>query len=57
MPHPDPHRLDIPAGLGQQSGSMKPLLLTATYVVVIFSIVVQGLTMGRVVRRFLKETA
>jgi len=33
------------------------LLLTATYVVVIFSIVVQGLTMERVVRRFLKETA
>ena len=33
----------------------QPLLLTATYVVVIFSIVVQGLTMERVVRRFLKE--
>ncbi len=35
----------------------QPLLLTATYVVVIFSIVVQGLTMERVVRRFLKEPA
>ena len=33
----------------------KPLLLTATYVVVIFSIIVQGLTMERVVRRFLQE--
>jgi CPA1 family monovalent cation:H+ antiporter len=33
----------------------QPLLLTATYMVVIFSIVVQGLTMERVVRRFLKE--
>jgi len=32
----------------------QPLLLTATYVVVIFSIVVQGLTMERVVRRFLR---
>jgi CPA1 family monovalent cation:H+ antiporter len=32
------------------------LLLTATYVVVIFSIVVQGLTMERVVRRFLKDS-
>jgi CPA1 family monovalent cation:H+ antiporter len=31
------------------------LLLTATYVVVIFSIVIQGLTMERVVRRFLKD--
>ena len=31
----------------------KPLLLTVTYVVVIFSIVVQGLTMRRVVRHFL----
>jgi CPA1 family monovalent cation:H+ antiporter len=31
----------------------QPLLLTATYVVVIFSIVAQGLTMERVVRRFL----
>ena len=33
------------------------LLLTATYVVVIFSIVAQGLTMERVVRRFLKDPA
>jgi len=33
----------------------QPLLLTATYVVVIFSIVVQGLTMERVVRRFLRD--
>ena len=31
----------------------KPLLLTVTYVVVIFSIIVQGLTMKRVVRHFL----
>jgi CPA1 family monovalent cation:H+ antiporter len=28
----------------------KPLMLTATYVVVIFSIVVQGLTVGRLGR-------
>ena len=32
----------------------KPLLLTVTYVIVIFSIVVQGLTMQRIVRRFLR---
>ena len=32
----------------------KPLLLTVTYVIVIFSIVVQGLTMKRVIRRFLR---
>ena len=31
----------------------KPLLLTVTYVIVIFSIIVQGLTMKRVVRHFL----
>ena len=34
----------------------KPLLLTATYVVVIFSIVVQGLTTGSVVRYYLRKT-
>ncbi len=34
----------------------QPLLLTATYVVVIFSIVVQGLTMEWVVRRFIRES-
>jgi CPA1 family monovalent cation:H+ antiporter len=32
-----------------------PLLLTATYVVVIFSIVVQGLTMAPLTRRMLKK--
>ncbi len=31
----------------------KPLLLTVTYIVVIFSIIIQGLTMSRVVRHFL----
>jgi CPA1 family monovalent cation:H+ antiporter len=30
----------------------KPMLLTVTYVIVIFSIVVQGLTIGPVIRRF-----
>lgn len=35
----------------------KPLLLTVTYVIVIFSIIVQGLTMTRVVRRFAPQTA
>ena len=33
----------------------KPLLLTVTYVVVIFSIVVQGLTTGRVVRHYMRK--
>ncbi len=41
----------------RRSHPWQPLLLTATYLVVIFSIVVQGLTMERVVRRFLKEPA
>ena len=35
----------------------KPLLLTVTYVIVIFSIIVQGLTMQRVVRHFLANSA
>ena len=33
----------------------KPLLLTATYVVVIFSIVVQGLTTGKVVQYYMRK--
>jgi CPA1 family monovalent cation:H+ antiporter len=37
--------LSIPAGPN------RPLLVTTTYVVVLFSIVVQGLTVGRVARR------
>ncbi|MDF1791874.1 MAG: sodium:proton antiporter [Thalassobaculaceae bacterium] len=34
----------------------KPLLLTVTYVVVIFSIIVQGLTTGRVVRHYMRNS-
>jgi CPA1 family monovalent cation:H+ antiporter len=41
--------------LSLPANEYQPLLLTATYVVVIFSIIVQGLTMERVVRRFLRE--
>ena len=41
--------------LSLPANEYKPLLLTVTYVVVIFSIIVQGLTMERVVRRFLRE--
>jgi CPA1 family monovalent cation:H+ antiporter len=41
--------------LSLPTNEYKPLLLTVTYVVVIFSIIVQGLTMERVVRRFLRE--
>jgi CPA1 family monovalent cation:H+ antiporter len=33
----------------------KPLLLTATYAVVIFSIIVQGLSMQRVITRFVRQ--
>jgi CPA1 family monovalent cation:H+ antiporter len=33
----------------------KPLLLTATYIVVVFSILVQGLTLGRVVQRAVRS--
>ena len=41
--------------LSLPAGDYKPLLLTATYVVVIFSIIVQGLTMKHVVRRYVPE--
>jgi len=41
--------------LSLPDGEYKPLLLTATYVIVIFSIIVQGLTMKHVVRRYVPE--
>jgi CPA1 family monovalent cation:H+ antiporter len=39
--------------LSLPDGPDKPLLLAATYAVVIFSIVVQGLTVRRVIQRFI----
>lgn len=44
--------ISVALALSLPDGPHKPAILTATYAVVIFSIVLQGLTMGRVVRRF-----
>ncbi len=41
--------------LSMPNGEWKDLLLEITYIVVLFSIVVQGLTVGKVAQRFLKE--
>ncbi len=43
--------------LRERLGSSVDILLTATYVVVVFSIVVQGLTVGRLAARVDRETA
>jgi CPA1 family monovalent cation:H+ antiporter len=40
--------------LSLPASESKPLLLAATYIVVVFSILVQGLTLGRVAKRVLK---
>ncbi len=47
--------ISIALALSLPDGTMKDLLLTATYVVVIFSVVVQGATMGMAARTFVGE--
>lgn len=49
--------LSIAMALSLPDGSLKPLLLTTTYVVVLFSVVVQGSTIGAVVKRLDARTA
>ena len=44
--------ISIALALSLPEGAMKDLILTATYVVVIFSVVVQGATMGMAARTF-----
>ncbi len=43
--------ISVALALSLPSGEMRDLLLTVTYVVVVFSIVVQGLTLGPLVKR------
>ena len=45
--------ISVALALSLPDSEWKPLILTVTYVVVIFSIVVQGLTVRAVVRHFL----
>jgi len=47
--------ISVALALSLPDSEWKPLILTATYVVVIFSIVVQGLTVARVSNRFGRE--
>jgi CPA1 family monovalent cation:H+ antiporter len=44
--------ISVALALSLPEGEWKPLILTATYVVVIFSIIVQGLTVARLANRF-----
>ncbi|RLA44965.1 MAG: sodium:proton antiporter [Gammaproteobacteria bacterium] len=48
--------ISVALALSLPSGETRDLLVTATYVVVVFSIVVQGLSLGPVVRRFTDDT-
>ncbi|TNF18808.1 MAG: sodium:proton antiporter [Rhodobacteraceae bacterium] len=47
--------ISVALALSLPEGDWKPLILTATYVVVIFSIIVQGLTVARLANRFGRE--
>ena len=47
--------ISVALALSLPMSSVKPILLSTTYAVVIFSIVVQGLTIGRVVRSAVRE--
>ncbi|MGI9435086.1 MAG: cation:proton antiporter [Geminicoccaceae bacterium] len=48
--------ISIALALSLPPGPMKDVILTVTYVVVIFSVVVQGATMGMAARRFVGRT-
>ena len=43
--------ISVALALSLPEGEWKPLILTCTYVVVIFSIIVQGLTVARLANR------
>ena len=43
--------ISVALALALPDNEWKPLILTATYLVVVFSIIVQGLTVGRVAQR------
>lgn len=47
--------ISVALALSLPEGEWKPLILTATYIVVLFSIIVQGLTVARVANRFGRE--
>ena len=43
--------ISVALALSLPDGEWKPIILTATYIVVIFSIIVQGLTVARLAER------
>lgn len=47
--------ISVALALSLPEGEWKPLILSCTYVIVIFSIIVQGLTVARVANRFGRE--
>jgi len=47
--------ISVALALSLPDGEWKPLILTATYVIVVFSIIVQGLTIGPLARRIGRE--
>jgi len=47
--------ISVALALALPEGEWKPLILTSTYIVVIFSIIVQGLTVGRLATRLGRE--
>ena len=47
--------ISVALALSLPDGEWKPLILTATYMVVIFSIIVQGLTVGKMANRLGRE--
>jgi CPA1 family monovalent cation:H+ antiporter len=48
--------ISIALALGLTQAMQRDLFLVITYIIVVFSIIVQGLTVGRVVKRFTAET-
>ncbi len=49
--------ISVALALALPAGAERQMILTMTYVIVLFSIVVQGLTLGRVVRAVTREAA
>lgn len=47
--------ISVALALSLPDGQWKPLILTATYMVVVFSIIIQGLTVGKVANRLGRE--
>ena len=47
--------ISVALALALPDSEWKPLILTATYVVVVFSIIVQGLTVSRLANRLGRE--